>query len=78
MNSVAAEYAFISRDRCPCGGAWEKLGRVSDYNQLPRFVTDHFRLRCQACGREERLDFRVDVHSPEYEARGLYDGQDTH
>jgi hypothetical protein len=75
VNCVAAEYAYIQADRCGCGGAWEKLGRVSDYNQLPHHITDHFRLKCRSCGRLQPLAFEVDVNSPEYEGGGLLGGR---
>ncbi len=59
VDSVAQEYAYIRRQRCPCGGRWRPVSQ-----SLLEKGEDHFDLiktRCENCGLE--AEFLFDISS---------------
>ncbi|MFN8627068.1 MAG: hypothetical protein U0587_13940 [Candidatus Binatia bacterium] len=75
VKSVGAEYAYLRAHPCTCGGAW----RVERQAVMPpsedSVFVDSLSVRCEACGSESSVVFRLKQSSAdaEVELRELED-----
>jgi hypothetical protein len=72
VESIRAEYSYLSGHPCKCGGAWEVKEQKMGFSQgSPHIKIDILCAQCKQCGAAEEFLFVVDVSSPLYQPNRL-------
>ena len=63
VNNIAEEYAYVSKQRCKCGGAFEVLGQAL----LVDPPCDVLNVQCEECLKEKKFLFDISGFFGKYE-----------